>query len=64
MKAFALNTVFKMKSINWFLFFIFNKMLRGFLVVFVAMGISQGWFGRNPKPHLAVLYCNSEQRFY
>lgn len=42
MKAFALNTVFKMKSINWFLFFIFNKLLRGFLVVFVAMGISQG----------------------
>lgn len=29
-----------MKSINWVLFFI--KMLRGFLVAFVVVGISQG----------------------
>lgn len=62
MKAFDLTPVFKMKSINCFLFFIYNKLLRGFLVAFVAMGVSQ--IGRNPKPHLAVPYCNSEQRFY
>lgn len=40
MKAFDLTPVFKMKSINCFSFF--NKMLRGFLVAFVSMGISQG----------------------
>lgn len=50
-----------MKNINCFSFLIFNKMLRGFLVAFVPMGISQ--IGRNPKPHLAVPYCNIEQRF-
>lgn len=64
MNTFALNRAFEMKNTNYFSYFTHNNTLKGFLAVLVTMGISQGQLGRNPKPHLAGPYCNSEQRFY